>query len=532
MKAIKLSSKTLVHISSGLYRSTANALKELVSNAFDADATIVEISTNYPRFDALTCHDNGSGMTMTEFTRLMDGGIGNSLKRAGVGSDTTPGGRPVIGRIGIGMLAIAQVCYQFQVVSHHRKSKTAFEATVDLRPYRREEISEAQVLESGEYEIGKYTCKPIPYDASQTGVLIVTKDLLPTYTKRYSEDVARREFKQVPLKFSNFLKEIRSRRSVRELGDYWLLLWELCISCPVPFTQDGPLRMDDIFTSSKKDKKSTEMVEEAKKAREAVKDIRDALAGYNFSVKLDGTPIKKPVVLPAKAAEKTQSRAFRIESEGPIEGHQLCYKGYIYLQTKMVKPADMRGVLVRIRNVAIGEYDLACLGYEKVQGFRRDWVSGEIFVEHGLEDALNVDRHSFNEVNPHYMKLQRHLHQVLTEKVFPAALRASELSAAGRASFDQAAGDVAFVRGLFSATKQKYKVTRSDKKSKGGRPVIIDTEKRLVKIYQHKIWPKNRIARAAAERIMVSFMLAQIHAEDSDGIDELAVKIIEETSPK
>ena len=49
MKAIKLSSKTLVHISSGLYRSTANALKELVSNSFDADATVVEINTNFPR---------------------------------------------------------------------------------------------------------------------------------------------------------------------------------------------------------------------------------------------------------------------------------------------------------------------------------------------------------------------------------------------------------------------------------------------------------------------------------------------------
>ncbi len=61
MPSIKLSSKTLVHISSGLYRSTANALKELISNAFDADATLVEINTISPRFDTLTCKDNGTG---------------------------------------------------------------------------------------------------------------------------------------------------------------------------------------------------------------------------------------------------------------------------------------------------------------------------------------------------------------------------------------------------------------------------------------------------------------------------------------
>ena len=44
------------------------------------------------------------------------------------------------GRIGIGILAIAQVCFQFKVTSHHRASKTAFEAVIDLKPYRRNEL--------------------------------------------------------------------------------------------------------------------------------------------------------------------------------------------------------------------------------------------------------------------------------------------------------------------------------------------------------------------------------------------------------
>ena len=72
--------------------------------------------------------------------RLMEGGIGNSKKRAKDGCETTPGGLPVIGRIGIGMLAIAQICFQFKVISHHRKSRTAFEAVVNLEPYRRDEV--------------------------------------------------------------------------------------------------------------------------------------------------------------------------------------------------------------------------------------------------------------------------------------------------------------------------------------------------------------------------------------------------------
>ena len=133
--------------------------------------------------------------------------------------------------------------------------------------------------------------------------------------------------------------------------------------------------------------------------------------------------MRKPIVLPYKAGEKIESRAFKIDFDGKIEGHSLKYQGYLYLQTKMIKPSDMRGVLIRVRNVAIGSYDLTCLNYEKVQGFRRDWLSGEIYVEKGLEDALNVDRNSFNEVNPHFMKLQKHLHKLLTDQVFPARSR-------------------------------------------------------------------------------------------------------------
>ena len=145
--------------------------------SFDADATLVEINTNYPQFDILTCRDNGSGMTKDEFERLMDGGIGNSKKRADGEPEKTPIGRPVIGRIGIGMLAIAQVCYEFKVVSHHRASRTAFEAMVNLKLYRRDEIAAGEIAPEGEYEIGMYECKEVPYESERDGVLIVTKDL-------------------------------------------------------------------------------------------------------------------------------------------------------------------------------------------------------------------------------------------------------------------------------------------------------------------------------------------------------------------
>src|SRR5271168_128373 len=96
-RAIKVSEKALAHLSRGLYRSPASALRELVSNAWDANASEVRIDTNYPQFYQLSVYDNGDGFLREEFKRLMDGGIGDSQKRAS--SPSRIHHRPLIGRL-------------------------------------------------------------------------------------------------------------------------------------------------------------------------------------------------------------------------------------------------------------------------------------------------------------------------------------------------------------------------------------------------------------------------------------------------
>src|ERR1700751_615791 len=108
MPHIRVHEKALGHLSRGLYRSPASALRELVSNAWDANATMVTINTNYPNFYQLSIEDNGNGFNKKDFEQLMQGGIGNSQKRPA--DLKLLNGRPVIGRFGIGMLGIAQMC--------------------------------------------------------------------------------------------------------------------------------------------------------------------------------------------------------------------------------------------------------------------------------------------------------------------------------------------------------------------------------------------------------------------------------------
>ena len=68
-------------------------------------------------------------MTQQKFKEIMDREIGDSTKRMAANgdiNDLTNLARPIIGWLGIGMLGIAQICHEFQVISHHKETKTAF----------------------------------------------------------------------------------------------------------------------------------------------------------------------------------------------------------------------------------------------------------------------------------------------------------------------------------------------------------------------------------------------------------------------
>ena len=54
---IEVSSRIIRHISRGIYRSPAGALKELVSNAYDAGARKVTINTGYPTVEKIIVTD-------------------------------------------------------------------------------------------------------------------------------------------------------------------------------------------------------------------------------------------------------------------------------------------------------------------------------------------------------------------------------------------------------------------------------------------------------------------------------------------
>lgn len=51
---LKTDQKVLARITDGIYRQTSSALRELICNAYDADAENVYIETDVPRFDRIS----------------------------------------------------------------------------------------------------------------------------------------------------------------------------------------------------------------------------------------------------------------------------------------------------------------------------------------------------------------------------------------------------------------------------------------------------------------------------------------------
>ncbi|MBC8030645.1 MAG: ATP-binding protein [Pyrinomonadaceae bacterium] len=426
MPRIKVHEKVLAHLSRGLYRSPASALRELVSNAWDANALTVRINTNYPNFFQLSIKDDGDGFARDDFQNLMSGGIGNSEKREEE-EKSLINNRQVIGRLGIGMLGIAQVCGAFTITSKTDKN-TGFRARVTLYDLLKERlddddaaiVKDIMVQEPGEatsplkiVDIGKYEFeKDFDPNDVEVGTTIITNEIHPTFVQTFKESLDKtkfEKFKEPPREWKRALQIFSSVHSLQELGDYWRLLWELAAACPIPFISETALPSKLIAEDQRR------------------------LESSDFKVYVDELQLLKPIALRGNKAGYT---TIRIEPQARrVYSKDLRFHGYVVVQEgKQLLPDELRGVLIRIKNVGIGYYDPSLMDYRFNEGPRAKWVTAEIYVDEGLEDALNIDRDSFNRFHPEFRILQSYFHDLLHNQVFPEVYKKIGLRSKAKAS--------------------------------------------------------------------------------------------------
>jgi hypothetical protein len=160
---LEASDRVIARVTDGIYRQPASALRELISNAWDVDASNVSILTDAPRFSRIYVRDDGRGMTHSALTRLLKN-IGGSAKRRNEGielgitnrtdSDLTPLGRPLIGKIGIGLFSISQLSRRFQIITKVKGEPYRLLAEIKLRAYSEEGDNQVEAEESDDYVSG------------------------------------------------------------------------------------------------------------------------------------------------------------------------------------------------------------------------------------------------------------------------------------------------------------------------------------------------------------------------------------------
>ncbi|MHC9086268.1 ATP-binding protein [Luteimonas sp. RIT-PG2_3] len=192
---LKTNERVIARVTDGIYRQPGSALRELISNAYDADATRVVINTDAPRFQRISVEDDGHGMSPEALAYLVQN-IGGSAKRTpkgaslGMTSDEdqllSPGGRRLIGKIGIGLFSVSQLTHSFQIVTKTKDDPFRTIATVVLRQFSDDDPAGSR-LADGEYESGKVTIwRERASDVNVAGTTIVL-----TSIRRQAREVLR-----------------------------------------------------------------------------------------------------------------------------------------------------------------------------------------------------------------------------------------------------------------------------------------------------------------------------------------------------
>ncbi|KKN80936.1 hypothetical protein LCGC14_0324920 [marine sediment metagenome] len=503
---LRPSDRVIARVTDGIYRQPASALRELISNAWDADAQNVTILTDAPRFSRIYVRDDGAGMSHRTLARLMHN-IGGSAKRRdegqelGLASDEdpelTPGGRKIIGKIGIGLFSVSQLARRFELITKTKGSDYRLIAEIRLHQYS--EDSDVPAENDDEFIAGDvYIRREQTTDLNAHGTDIIMDDIKPRVrdilrsADRWQAVAERDEaFAQgdldtwaslrvekpvyhagyagmnvaasavttlaVPSNLpwtSDTAPEARMARLIEAvegeftrrdrpdlantLDSYLEMIWSLGLSAPVPYVDCHPFDLtgkENIkfywITPGRgrghelKVAENTTVRKAAKEQIEGAPALREGLDPVgSFNVDIDGLTLKRPIRFQHRQSDpRGLEHAVMFIGEfcpdlasvaSVQRGGGLGLEGYLFWTGRVV-PKENNGVLVRIRGASGALFDPTFFKYQVSEQTRLRQITSEIFVQKGLDAALNIDRESFNFAHPHVQLTTMWLHNALRQ---------------------------------------------------------------------------------------------------------------------
>lgn len=497
---LRVSGKVVKQISTGIYRSPGNVIKELVSNSFDADAKHVYVLTGKPSFDSFYMYDDGEGMSASEFTTTMQR-IGASVKIPG---EFTKKRRPIIGRIGIGLLAVGHVSKRFTFVSGKEGENRGFEAKVNMRPMFEVE-TEARPLE--ELTAGTIQLRMHSKPKEQHYTAISVKDVSEVWSTQLRFDFRNSYFAFSDIKdYETFVKSIqRDGARISRLAGYDQFLWELGLLSPVRYLDDGPVR-------GVRD--------------ETILELRSRMESYDLNLYVDGVEVRKPILFPLEEDELrigTGYGVYPLRIEIKIDSAQIKALGYIYHQAIRILPPELRGILPRVRNVGVGlpsENRFRLLTNPVIA-----WqITGEIYVDEGLDKALNIDRSSFFEADHSFVLLREKLENTLGEGKIIKAIRSRQDERRKARKIEKFRSTLDLLKSLASKAGIDNPVIKHES-SFDPKILEVDPKSGTITIYNVEI-------RKAYEKIVLGVILCYQLSKSAKNPDAMFYQLLNEMIPK
>lgn len=365
------SQRIIARVTDGIYREPWAAFRELIANAYDADARRVIIETGAPDFSQVSVRDDGNGMSAETIAYVVKN-IGGSSKRTALGGelhtakvadpDLSPGGRPLIGKIGIGLFAVAQLTQHFQIITKAAGEDVRTSATIKLLTHDEERLKETDG--EGNYIAGEvqFTTERVPKSEIEAhGTAIVLYSLRPEI-RRNLQSLGRwqvanekgddgRPVKERPTYHIGMLPKVlssspegipaalpwkrhdtplakfkalyaaaanvsgRSGRpaNLEHFDDYLRLIWQLSLSLPLPYVAEHPFDLSGsssilFFGMPLEERQAVRLSippgETVRKHLSLTAGSPDPIGG--FTVVVDEVELRRPIELPDSLREKSR----------------------------------------------------------------------------------------------------------------------------------------------------------------------------------------------------------------------------------
>lgn len=440
--SLQVSVQIIKHISRGLYRSAASALKELVSNSFDADAKNVIIKWKFShdslgnlKLNQVEIEDDGNGMNLENLIYTFTH-IGGSVKERGT-EKKTPMGRDLIGRLGIGMLSVASACRGFRVRTKKMEEQREYIADISLNFFDSlRELTETM----DKFNIGNVKISSRSKPGYEKYTIVEIADFRPPFLSGIMEDMISSYFFREKCESSsqinrekyivNFIEKLAGLKKIGKLPTFDEIITELGLMTPVRYLSDGPVRStvkgpdgkifeipgtkDETFLllKNKLEKLDFKLIcqiyinDRLENDFEIFKPLR-----YPLDSDLEERPIEvlDPYVFIIGPVER------KIENE-PGDKVETLIRGYVYHQNYRILPHEFRGILFRVYNVAIGRYFEDELRLYSEDPIVLHQMLVEVYLDKGFQSIVNLDRESLYEGSRSYQYLRAYLENTLKGK--------------------------------------------------------------------------------------------------------------------